>query len=182
MYQFLFFCLASAGILVISRRALRHPGAHGFYRTFAWEAILALFLLNVEFWLVDPFSWHQVISWVLLTGSLALILTGAVQLRRFGRLDRARSGEGLIGIEKTTRLVTTGIYRHLRHPFYASLLSLAWGLFAKHPSWAGLGLAGAASALLVVTALIEEQENLRYFGEPYREYMRRSRRFLPFLF
>jgi len=36
--------------------------------------------------------------------------------------------------------------------------------------------------LLVITARIEEKENIVYFGEPYREYMRATKMFLPFIY
>jgi protein-S-isoprenylcysteine O-methyltransferase Ste14 len=38
-----------------------------------------------------------------------------------------------------------------------------------------------ASVFLVLTARVEERENLRYFGEAYREYMQHSRMFIPFV-
>jgi protein-S-isoprenylcysteine O-methyltransferase Ste14 len=176
------FALGSIPILVVSRHALRRPRSHGYYRTFAWEAILGLFLLNVEFWFVDPFAWHQLIAWFLLVLSLVLIVAGARQLKRLGRPGGERQDERLLGIEKTTRLVTTGLYRYIRHPFYASLLYLAWGIFFKNISWAGLALALIATGLLLATALIEERENTAFFGPAYREYMQRSKRFIPFIF
>jgi protein-S-isoprenylcysteine O-methyltransferase Ste14 len=65
---------------------------------------------------------------------------------------------------------------------YASLLWLAWGVFLKWPTVAAAGLAAVASALLWLTARAEEREDLAYFGDAYREYMERTRRFVPFVF
>ena len=59
---------------------------------------------------------------------------------------------------------------------------LAWGIFFKRPDLTGLILAVAASLFLVATARMEEQENIRYFGPAYQEYMSHTRRFIPFLF
>ena len=50
MYQWIIFIVASLIILAISWKSLQQPGSHGFYRFFAWEAILALFVINVNFW------------------------------------------------------------------------------------------------------------------------------------
>ena len=36
------FLAGSAAIVWLSRKPLRKPGSHGFYRFFAWEAILGL--------------------------------------------------------------------------------------------------------------------------------------------
>jgi len=72
------FVVASAGIVYVSRASLRAPRSHGFYRFFAWEAILALILVNVEYWLRDPFSLHQVVSWILLLASAFVVMLGQV--------------------------------------------------------------------------------------------------------
>jgi protein-S-isoprenylcysteine O-methyltransferase Ste14 len=88
----------------------------------------------------------------------------------------------LVAFEKTTALVTTGAYSYIRHPLYSSLLFLAWGIFFKDPSWLGGLLALGATLFLVATARVEEAENLRFFGEAYREYMKQTGMFVPFLF
>jgi protein-S-isoprenylcysteine O-methyltransferase Ste14 len=132
------FGLLSAPLVFISRASLRRPGSHGFYRFFAWEAILGLALLNLPAWFKDPFARHQIISWLLLIASLALVAAGVHLLSAFGGTDPDQASDvPKIGIEKTTSLVTTGIYGYIRHPLYSSLLFLTWGVFFKRPSWTG---------------------------------------------
>jgi protein-S-isoprenylcysteine O-methyltransferase Ste14 len=87
----------------------------------------------------------------------------------------------LIGFEKTSKLVTAGAFRYIRHPMYTALICLVWGIFLQQFTWLGLALAIAATVLLVVTAFREEQESLAHFGEAYHDYMRRTRRFVPFV-
>lgn len=176
------FLLATAGLVYVSRAWLVDPRTHGFYRFFAWEAILALALLNIELWFRDPFSWHQIISWLLLAVSGYLVIHSVHLLWLLGKPSSQREGEPLFEFEKTTRLVTVGIYRYIRHPMYSSLLFLAWGVFFKKPSWAGGLLAVAATLFLVAAGKIEEAEDIRYFGETYREYMKRTKMFIPALF
>jgi len=177
------FILASAGILYLSRASLRAPGSHGFYRFFVFEAILALFLLNLRVWFRPPFSPPQLLSWFLLIISLALVILGVRALHRHGQHDTRRDDQAhLLGFEKTSALVTVGIYRYIRHPMYSSLLFLGWGIFFKHPSWVGGSLAVAATILLLAMAKVEEAENLVYFGPDYARYMGTTRRFIPFLF
>lgn len=176
------FIVGTIGIVWISRASLRDVQAHGFYRFFSWEVILILFLLNVDDWFLDPFGLRQIASWVFLVVSLLLIVEGVRLFRQRGGLNRARDEAGLIGIEKTTDLVTTGLYGYIRHPFYSSLLFLGWGISLKQVSWASVLLAVANTALLIATAKKEEAENMHYFGDRYREYMERTRMFVPFLF
>lgn len=183
MVEVALFAGASAGIAYVSRRSLRAPRSHGFYRFFAWESILALLLLNWQSWFKDPLSLHQVISWVLLIVATVLVLSGAHLLEHVGKPGATRSGDAtLIGIEKTTMLVTVGAFKYIRHPHYSSLLSLAWAVFCKNPSRRGSILGLAATIFLIVTAKVEEAECVRVFGADYQEYMKHTKMFVPFLF
>ena len=181
-YKIILFILATAGIAWVSRASLRRVRSHGFYRFLAWETLLILFLMNVEAWFSDPFSLRQILSWLCLIFSLVFIYLGVQTFRHQGKIDPARSDPALVGIEKTTTLVTTGVYHYIRHPFYSSLLFLGWGIFLKQVSWLGGLLAAANTILLVVTARIEERENISYFGAAYRDYMQRTKMFIPYLF
>lgn len=176
------FVAGSAGLVLVSRGSLRRVGSHGFFRFFAWEAMLALLLLNVDHWLRDPFGLRQIISWLCLCVSLFLVIHGVRLLGRVGRPDERRADASLLGLERTTTLVTVGAYRYIRHPLYSSLLFLTWGALLKSPSWAAVGLAAVATGFLTGTAKAEEAENVRYFGAAYREYMARTRMFIPFVF
>jgi protein-S-isoprenylcysteine O-methyltransferase Ste14 len=170
------------GIVWVSRKALRNVRNHGFYRFFAWEFILILFVLNVNYWLIDPFSFRQIMAWILLIIALVLILQGVQLFRRKGKINQERDAPALVGIEKTTQLVTSGLYHVIRHPFYSSLLFLTWGIFLKRFSWIGVLLGMAATIFLILTAKMEEVENIAYFGEEYRAYMQKTRMFIPYIF
>jgi protein-S-isoprenylcysteine O-methyltransferase Ste14 len=185
--QWVTFFLVTIVLTYISRASLRRPRSHGFYRFFAWEFILALFLRNIPIWFSRPFAWHQLISWSLLVICCVPVILGAQRLKRAGKPKAQgptpqRQDEPLFEFEKTTALITDGIYHYIRHPLYSSLMLLAWGIFFKRPDPSGLLLALAASLCLAATASSEEKENIDYFGPAYQEYMRRTRRFIPFLF
>lgn len=182
MWQPIIFVLASAGLIYISRRALLRPRSHGFYRFFAWELMLALFLLNVSNWFMDWLAWHQVIAWILLFASLVPLVLGVRALRNRGKPDaKQRSEPDLLAFERTTRLVTDGVFRYIRHPLYSSLFLLNLGIFFKLPSWIGAALALSASLFLVATAKADEAECIECFGAEYRQYMRHTRMFIPYI-
>jgi len=186
MPKVIIFVALSAGLAYVSRASLSAPRSHGFYRFFAWEFILVLVLLNFhnfQQWFHDPLSIRQLVSWFLLVATLVPGLWGVHLLRTLGRpATQQREDVPLVGIEKTTQLVTTGAFKYIRHPLYSSLFLLAWGVFFKDPSWVGGSLALGATALLLATAKVEEAENVRYFGAAYRAYMSQTKMFIPFLF
>jgi protein-S-isoprenylcysteine O-methyltransferase Ste14 len=174
------FAVISASLLRISWRSLRAVGSHGFYRFFAWEAIVALILINSAAWFTDPWSLRQIVSWCLLLVSLVMAALG-YHLIVAGKPTSERLDPTLMSFEKTSVLVTTGIYRHIRHPMYGSLLFLAWGVFLKGITWYSVCLIVIATAGLVATAKADEVECARYFGPSYEEYMKRTRMFAPWL-
>jgi protein-S-isoprenylcysteine O-methyltransferase Ste14 len=182
MYPWIIFAATSALLIAVSWRSLRRPRSHGFYRFFAWEAILALFLLDAGAWFYKPFSWNQIIAWSMLFLSLIPLALGIHTLRAHGKPAGQRENDpSLLVFEKTTSLVTTGIYRFIRHPLYSSLLLLTWGIFFKLPSIPGMILAVTATFLLISTARADEAECREFFGPPYQEYMRRTKMFIPYL-
>ncbi len=182
MIREIIFVIGTVVIALISRKSVLHPGAHGFYRFLAWECMLALALLNVPYWFKDPFSLLQVASWLFLCISLFLVAHGVLLLKKIGKPSRERADDKLIAFEKTSTLVTVGAYRYIRHPLYASLLFLAWGIFLKNFTWPGLALVLLSTLFLFLTARRDEAECLQHFGDAYRAYMQETKRFIPFLF
>jgi len=115
-----------------------------------------------------------IVSGVFVTWAVVLFL-------RLGQARPPHKGSPLFKVENTPVLVTTGIYHYIRHPMYSSLLFLAWGALLKSVTIFTLILAGLATLALTATAVAEEAENLTRFGQEYRDYMNRTRRFVPFL-
>lgn len=182
MIRWMIFGIVSLLLVVISWQSLRRPHSHGFYRFFAWEAILTLFLINVSFWFYQPFAWNQLIAWSLLLLSLIPLVLGVHSLRTRGRPAKQREGDSsLLGFEKTTNLVTSGIYHYIRHPLYSSLFLLVWGIFFKSPSLLGMVLATTATVFLVATAKADETECTQFFGIQYQEYMQKTKMFIPYI-
>lgn len=182
MFKLIAFVVVTIGLIYISRSSLRKPWSHGFYRFFAWEFIVALFLLNMNAWFRNPLSWYQLIAWFLLIACIVPLVFGIRSLATQGKPVQQREGEPqLLAFEKTSTLVTTGIYHYIRHPLYSSLLFLTWGIFFKSPSWPGVLLAIASTLFLIATARSDEAECIRFFGATYQAYMKRTKMFVPFV-
>ena len=167
----------------LSRASLLDRHTHGFYRFFAWEAILALMLLNLSVWFRSWLAWYQLISWFLLIVCILPLALGIYSLRSRGAPDKEKRSEPpLLGFERTTVLVTSGIYHFIRHPLYSSLFLLNWGIFFKDPSLMGVLLALIATFFLVLTAKADEAECLCAFGSQYQDYMKTTKRFIPLIY
>ena len=167
--------IGTTALLVFSWRfSIRAKRYHGIARFFAFESILALFLLNVRAWFRDPLAPLHVLSWLFLASSLIL---AAHSVHLYLKLS-APDGE----VENSTRLVVRGAYKFIRHPMYASLALFGLGVLFKRITVPTSILAACDLLAVFFTARIEEREMLARFGSEYSDYMRRTKMFLPFLF
>jgi protein-S-isoprenylcysteine O-methyltransferase Ste14 len=154
--------------------SLKAKRYHGIYRFFSFESLFALTLFNYPYWLNNPLSLPQIISWVLLFASLFLALHSFYLLKQMGKPQ----GQ----IENTSKLVVQGAYKYIRHPLYCSLLLLGCGIFLKNMSINTLLFAVVNIIALYETARVEEQEVIAKFGEDYLNYMKQTKMFIPFIF
>jgi protein-S-isoprenylcysteine O-methyltransferase Ste14 len=84
------------------------------------------------------------------------------------------------GIEE---LVTSGMFSHVRHPMYSSLILMIFGMTVASGVAIMIIPAVLLSLLTILTALKEEEFLIRMFGDEYREYMKRvPYRFIPRIF
>jgi len=77
------------------------------------------------------------------------------------------------------KLVTKGIYRYSRHPMVLSTIILFLGIGIATASWIFLLL----PVVYMITPLLrmveaEERHCLKYYGDAYREYMKRTPRWI----
>jgi protein-S-isoprenylcysteine O-methyltransferase Ste14 len=77
------------------------------------------------------------------------------------------------------RLVASGPYALIRHPMYTAILAWATSLGFVIANWIPIIFAVWVAVILVARVSREEQMMLEQFGDPYREYMKRTGRFLP---
>ena len=182
MNSVLIFLSLSIPVIYISRKYLRNRKTHGFYRFLAWECILTLFAINYRFWFADPFSVCQIISWILLIASFYPLIAGAILLNRTGKQKKSEREDILYEFEKTTKLVDSGIFSYIRHPLYLSLILVTWGIFFKNINLYLLPVSILSTVFLYITARFDEKECIAYFGHKYKDYIKRTSMFIPYIF
>jgi protein-S-isoprenylcysteine O-methyltransferase Ste14 len=75
-------------------------------------------------------------------------------------------------------LVTGGAYRYSRHPGYAALMLIYFGVGISSASWIFLLVTIIWAVLFGISVKDEERSCLEKFGTVYREYMNRTPRWL----
>jgi protein-S-isoprenylcysteine O-methyltransferase Ste14 len=113
---------------------------------------------------------------------VVLMIAGSV-LRRHCFQVLGKSFTGAVIVTPEQAVIDYGAYHYIRHPSYTGGALLFLGM--------GLALANWISLLVFMTALVivygyrvqvEERALLEVLGDPYRRYMLRTKRFVPFLF
>jgi protein-S-isoprenylcysteine O-methyltransferase Ste14 len=113
---------------------------------------------------------------------LVLILLG-VAIRWWAILTLGHYFTFDVAVRPTQAVVQSGPYRFVRHPGYSGVLLFLLGMGLALANWASVGalLAGGLTGLLY-RVRVEERALTEALGQPYVEYMRRTKRFIPFIF
>lgn len=114
-------------------------------------------------------------------GFLLSILGNVVYFWGYRTLGRNFSLE--VVIYQDHQLVERGPYRFIRHPMYTALILASVGLGLMAQSWTAVIIIVIVDALAVwYRVRVEEKALLTQFGDQYRSYSRRVRRFIPGIF
>jgi protein-S-isoprenylcysteine O-methyltransferase Ste14 len=116
----------------------------------------------------------RIVGGILYGVGLLTAILGRVQLgHNWADIERA-------GVHSTQHLVAHGVYRYIRHPIYAGDLLLLIGLELALNSWLVLIVLGVAWS--VTRQAIREESLLLRTLDGYDEYLRRTKRFIPFVY
>jgi protein-S-isoprenylcysteine O-methyltransferase Ste14 len=111
-----------------------------------------------------------------------IVFTAGALLRLWPIFVLGDRFSGFVAIQPGHQLVTTGVYRRIRHPSYLGLLvaALGWALVFR-------SAAGVLLAVLLVVPVVrrigaEERLLQAHFGAAYASYRRRTWRLVPYLY
>jgi len=86
-------------------------------------------------------------------------------------------------IQKDHQVVKAGPYRLIRHPSYAAGLIIIIGISLAMGSWIGLLLMFLLVAIAYQKRIaVEESELLKSLGKEYLDYMKSTKRLIPFIY
>jgi protein-S-isoprenylcysteine O-methyltransferase Ste14 len=119
--------------------------------------------------------------WLFWAGVAAM--AGGSLLRRHCFRMLGASFTGTVIVKPEQSVVERGAYRYVRHPSYTGGAAMFLGIGLGLGNWLGLivlvVLVGCGYWYRVV---VEERVLEATIGDPYRSYMRRTKRFVPFVF
>ena len=120
-------------------------------------------------------------TWTTLWLGAGIVLAGTA-LRAWAIVTLGRYFRRIVTIEPGQPLIRRGPYRVLRHPSYAGLLLIAFGLGLELGSWVSAAIALASAFLALLPRIgVEEHALAQTFGVEFAEYKRGRARVLPFV-
>jgi protein-S-isoprenylcysteine O-methyltransferase Ste14 len=138
--------------------------------------------ISVIAFVIDP-NWLAFASlsfpvWLRSVG-IALALAGFALLQ-WAQVTLGKSWSDTPRMMKEQTLITSGPYQFIRHPIYTAFVLILGSALLISANWF-IGLAWLGMTVLEVASRVgfEESLMLEYFGDQYREYMKKTGRLLP---
>ena len=152
--------------------------------------ILILFLLNPLIIALSFYESKYLISeyfplwrnpFVSILGILIFIIGGFIVIA--GRYQLKQFGEGILTIKEDHKLITSGIYKYIRHPIYGGGIIGIIGFYCAFQSLVVLIIMSVVYFVIFRHRLLFEEELLiEEFGDQYKEYRKKTKLLIPFLY
>ncbi len=123
---------------------------------------------------VFALSTRSIVRLALIVIELTLTFVAASTLRRFY--------SPMLRVRNDHQLITYGLYRFVRHPFYTGAGLATVGILIYASSLYGLLILLALVPLLVNRIRIEENLLTAEFGDAHRVYVRGTKKLIPFIY
>ncbi len=143
-----------------------------------WLGIFAP--INIAF-VVRSFAipWHRTFLFAI---GIFLMLAG-VAFRRYSISILGRYFTRQVAIQPGQTVIENGPYRLIRHPSYSGALITLFGLGLTFTNWLSLVVIVAFAFIgYSYRVWVEEKTLVNALGEPYLQYMKRTKHFIPFLY
>jgi protein-S-isoprenylcysteine O-methyltransferase Ste14 len=164
----------------VSRKdaSIQDRGSLGILIGLLWGGLALNFLLG-GLYQAAAIPWHRTTLFLL---GVALILLG-VAFRWYAIWTLGPFFTRDVAVSADQMVVQNGPYRYIRHPAYSGTILTMLGMGLALTNWASL-------VVLLVCVLaghlyrvrVEEKALSQTIGQPYLEYMHRTKRFIPFVF
>lgn len=128
------------------------------------------------------------LPWFDMSFPVAAVAVGLVMLVAGGMLRRycfktlGKYFTGTVVVRPDQPVIQHGVYRLVRHPSYTAALLMFTGVGVALGNWISVAVLLLAHGILYgIRVSVEERALLSTLGQPYKDYMLRTKRFIPFV-
>ena len=155
----------------------KDKGSMGVIMALMQVGIMSAFILAFVPPLQMPANERVVCFWI----GLALLVTGSA-LRRYCWRLLGEFFTGDVNVRPDQPVIQKGPYRFVRHPSYSAGIVMTAGLSLALGTWLGVIIGTITTVIAYAYRIhVEEHALVETIGEPYADYMRHSKRLVPFV-
>ena len=152
-------------------------------KSMTWLMFAAMAVPGTMWLFTSWLSFGQFASpdWMRIVG----FIIGAWTMRWFHVIHRTLGDNWspTLEIRSEHTLIVKGPYRYVRHPMYTDMLLWMVSFALVTANWFyACTISAGLLAMFILRIPDEEKLMLERFGEPYREYMKRTKRLIPFVY
>lgn len=155
-----------------------------YYRIF--YILFALITLAAVLWYqfsIKPLLLFNSGPFLVGTGFLMVALGLAIMVLCIKKYFVTLSGiNGLVGKNKSSELIISGIHNYVRHPLYLGTFIFIWGLLLLYPYLSILIMNCVITMYTVIAIRFEEDKLVNEFGEQYKLYQKKVPKLIPKIF
>ncbi len=118
----------------------------------------------------------------IISGIGALTILSGFIISFFANKEIGENWSASIEKDSSQKLITSGIYSYVRHPLYFSGIIIFMGTIIYFQSWWSSTVLLPCFLLINWRLKYEEDNLILLFGNEYREYMRKTKKIIPFLY
>jgi len=109
-----------------------------------------------------------------------LVAASGLWLFRQSHIELGKNWSISLDLREGHQFVTSGLYRHLRHPMYTSIFLCALGQALVVPNWI-VGPANLVAFFVLFTVRVQPEERMmaEKFGDQYGSYLAKTKRLIP---
>ncbi len=146
-------------------------------------ALIGFVVSIYDFWQIQHLNFQFNIF--IIIGIILLVFGGS--LRIISRNTLTKAGFNIVNsyklqTVKNQRLITRGIYSHIRHPLYLGEINRNIGFALLFSSIYGAGIMIFAAIFLLFRIEIEERMLIGEFGLEYEEYKKKTKKLFPYIY
>ncbi len=133
-------------------------------------------LLTIWDFIVYPYRF----SWFNIAGLISFAIGFSIYVK--ARVTLGKFFSEKLRLLETHQLVTSGIYKHIRHPIYTGEMLLLLGFTAMLNSLAGFLVMFVFVPLILVRIPFEEAMLKEACGQPYNDYAKQTKKLIPHIY
>jgi protein-S-isoprenylcysteine O-methyltransferase Ste14 len=109
-----------------------------------------------------------------------IVAASGLWLFRQSHIELGKNWSISLDLREGHQLVTSGLYRYVRHPMYTSIFLYALGQVLVVPNWI-VGPANLVAFFVLFAVRVQPEERMMAdkFGDQYRNYLVRTKRLIP---